>query len=475
MKKNIILALSLAALSMTACSKDKDVVKPEEAKTETFQALDFQGSVADMPVVDFAEKGDKEAFRGIRLYGDQENGRAVRIELNAQEIVPRWLVFGGGSGQYVTYATQYNKSFQGNEKGQGYEVTDNSSNGKQHLHMWWHYTGTWTGSYDVFKEGQFSCMYVGGRYYKPQPGDEKNLFQRFRHTNDRLIPTALGQFSNQDVPLVTKIVPIRRAADPTNGSGGTQGAINTGSITEDFHPRGCIFAFKIMNETGKKIQLVSLTGMNTTAYPSPLYYDGYFAVKDFYDDPLGANTTHPEASYIVPFVGMSKTGTYAFYKDKASIAKDDALYEAEWKKFNDAKKDEDGVPYFTNNSGLDIDAGRTTDGRVFLWGYPVAEGSNPNSTKPLVVKVNYRFYGDDGVLQTREVFSVGQKFHAPTKSVGNNTEGWQDGWCYRATLHIKKRTGDNPLPIVEYMELKSNIIDSYDPKDPIEGTITNAN
>ncbi len=446
MKKNIILALSLAALSLTACSKDKDVVKPEEAKTESFQALDFQGSVADMPVVDFTEKSELRGVVG--LFGqDIEKKPAVKIKLNAEEISPRWLVIGGNSGQYVTYVSSHKKTYKGNEKGQGYEVTT-SSNGKQHLHMWWYYSGDWSGGNAVFKKNQFSCMYIGGHRYIPEAGTQYagtpyNHNQRYNEANEKLVATSLGAYTTRDIPLTSKILRIRRHNDPTNGDGGAEG-VNTGAITSDFKPRGCIFAFKVQNETGKKIQLVSISGINTTTYPSPLWYTGYFTVQPFYEAPLDGSV-YPDAEYTIPFVGQTKNGDFPFYRDE-------------------------------NTAGVDLTAGQTTAKRFFLWGYPVAEGSNPNSAKPLVVKVNYRFYGDDGVLQTREVFSVGQKFHAPTKSVGNNTEGWQDGWCYRATLHIKKRTGDNPLPIVEYMELKSNIIDSYDDKySTIENEITDAN
>ncbi len=436
-----------------------------EAKTETFQALDFQGSVVDIPVVEFAEKGEKENFRGVHLYGDQENGRAVRVKIEGWAITPRWLVFGDGTGQYVTYNSTYDKNYVGNEKGQGYQLS-NSANGKQHLHMWWYYSGDWSGGNAVFKKNQFSCMYVGGDKYLPAGFDKKyeNHFQKFHDANQKLVATGFGptDFTDKDIPLTSKILRIRRHQDPTNGDGGVEG-VNTGAITSDFKPRGCIFAFKVQNETGKKIQLVSISGMNTTTYPSPLWYTGYFSVKDFFDAPLDGSVFSGD-EYTIPFVGETMSGDFPFYSD-------------------------------ANTAGFDLEVGATSTKRFFIWGYPIpkvapsaispvvrdkdgkeVKDPNLNSTKPLVVKVNYRFYGDDGVLQTREVFSIGQKFNAPSSAGKGNTEGWQDGWCYRATLHIKKRTGDNPLPIVEYMELKSNIIDSYDDKySTIENEITDAN
>ncbi len=486
-----ILILGLAALSLTACSKDKDVVKSEPSQEAKTVSIRFDADVIDMPVVDYAEKGELRATSQykpcVNLYGDDDNGRAVKIRLDGNDLQNKLIfkVLGqGGDMQAILKNTgsgrpwgepctlDQNGNFidkNGKSVRTGFALSEH--NGVQNigiryfsLDYWQNHWSTgslrdreWPG---VFKKGQYGYMTIGGaqdrRTWTKNGENRESVMVECRHTNDKLVHTNIGEFTKRDIMLTTPMKKVNVYQDAGNGVTASGEQYNSATLQTHFMPRGCIFAFKIENKTGAKIKVHSLEVMNTLDYPSPFYVSGRFddeAIK--YDN----NTIFTKNEYILPFVGYDDAGTFPIYASETATEQGMILN-------NDVK----------------------TSGRFYLWGFPkpkvateviplgVDNTANLNNSTPLVVKVNYSFYGTDGVLQTREVFSVGQKFHAPTKSVGNNTEGWQDGWCYRATLHIKKRTGDEPLPIVEYMELKSNIIDSYDPKDPIiENEITDAN
>ncbi len=434
--KNIF-CLAISTLAIVSCSKEaENSIKVKDLAGKMNNTIIVNATVDAIPVEDFVPKD--ESFRAVKLegkvIGEGKNGDPIKYlpfllkldhTINGSVF---WAVAGSGGSVETLNGYKANPTQDDMYRNTGGTYTIKEANGKQSIRLYYH----WNDNNKRFMNGSYGFMALNGvpngravDYNKPNFILDKGI--------EGLQQVLADGVSKRDLPLMTNAIKITRT--DANGLQANAGA-NNAEIKGHIKPRGCVLAFNIKNITSHKVRVKSIEVVNTSNHPSPLHFAGSFSYQDIAAN-AGVKTTYTGDSYKLPFNGVPVP----------TSGKSFPLY------------DKDGV------AGLDITANDgITDGRFFLWGFPVAVAQGATA-QPLVIKLKYQFYSADGYINNNsEDFSKALSIHAPSRSVGNNANGWEDGKVFRATLRLEKRSTDDPDAVIEYIQTATAAnLDPYDP------------
>ncbi len=412
MKKFFTINLIILVTLLSSCDKsglrekeDLDIIHNSTAKR--IDRIDFEISMQSFDFDDHSElRGNK-----IRLK-NKDFDKAPYISVSREDIdangLKAWVV-GHGTRDHLGCTRDLSDEPLSSTPQTGYRITT-KADGTQNI-----FIGFFDRNQrrDAFFEGQYVTMYFNG---------DKNVYrQQFDRPNENICLVKNGQITKREIPLITDF--IRLDLSQKDGNGG--GSPNTGHIKANFKPKGVLIGMSLENQTDFEIEVQGIKMLQ----PYALGYRGFLENADIEGDSLmnGAGTTFTDYSYPVPFIPEHINDVYEY-----------PLYSAP-----------------ESSDFLHLATGEITDGRFYVWGYPLKN----KETKPVVVQIKYKKVGDP---ENKIYYSVPQKIDPHSHG-----KVWASGKAYRCNLRVRHQFEYNKIFSNELMtELKTGISESEINKIP---------
>ncbi len=379
MKRLFTFATLALFFLLSAC--DKSDVRPEELSNIT--TIDTKAKRIDR--VEF--RIGTEPFEFVNLdtaldNNDELRGNQIRLQSKGFDKTPylsiatedvrdilRWIVAGAGD-KYEFNLGQYDEHTR-----RGFKLISNADQ-SQNLFMGWYQAGN---SPWFFKEGQLICMYFNG--------DASGTRQIFNKANEGICLVKDNQLNKREIPLMTDLKRVVLSQKDNNGGGQP----NTANISANFKPRGALLAISLENEADFDIEIKGIKFLR----PQALAYKGYFDIVHDIIHNENANSPYKGESHKVPFRASetNQDNEFPFYSEPDS------------------------------QSFLRLSSGQRTDGRFYVWGYPIER----RETEPIIAQIKYTKVGDSS---NKEYYSITQKIDPRGKQ-------WTSGKAYRCNFKIK--------------------------------------
>ncbi len=349
-KKTLFISLCFILLStLTACQKD-EIISKETLETNAkknkkglcIDELHLDISTAPFECIDLDQSNKEETMlrssNPIRL-SNQDNDLVPFVSIASEDIAENLYVRVVGAGDQYLFKI---KDEADGQKRNAYKITT-QANGSQNLSITWFQQGasTW-----FFKENQYLAMFFNGDIWGTQ-----NIYE---HANDNLCLVKKGEINKREIPLLTDLHKAILSKKDNNGGGDPY---NTANISASFKPRGSLIAMKLINELGSDITIKKLNIIKPYAFAYQIHYDiGDITHK------TGAGEKYNDTTFPVLVFPRHTDWTYSF-PIQASPDSQEAL---------------------------EVKAGKPTDGRIYLWGYPL-EGKE---LEPVLAEMEFIYKND---------------------------------------------------------------------------------
>ncbi len=437
-----IALLSTLLLGAASCSKDNQAVLETEQATPI--QYNFNVSLNDIPVIDYVQK-DVDKARALDIRGNGAHEAPLEFGLTASNFKVFFSAFAKKNGSFsgqadvitaIHTADQLNKD---RMQGTGImlmkdiDPTDNPDGLKTigpndqttvvHRLFVSYYDGNGHNNWaPMFRPDEtYAFLTLGGIDWRSGTAEGRaKRFYGLPYNNDlnaesnpnyRLYCVGVDEHRTIPFPCVTKakrmghrtddgrIDGLEFRRDPSQNFNGTNVAVD---LNQNFKARGCVLAFDIWNNTGKKIivdRVCTVSNFTNANLKSPFYYRGYF-------DPVVLDLSAGNEEYDVPFIGTE--------------------LEAEL-----------SCPLYLNENtqGLMLEAGWENHKSYFpLWGMP----RKGNENVPFRCYFEYREdLGNGHFSATKKSKYI--KVNAP-KAPFQWKNGWTDGDCYKLPVNIEERS-----------------------------------
>ncbi len=382
MKKKLI-SLSLLFLSLlTACQKDELISREEGAtdvkvnnvnktQKEGISIDQIQFNIATQPF-DVVELGREDDFRSnaIRLT-NKNNDKPPFVSIASEDITESLYARVVGAGDQFTF--NINELADG-KKRTAYQIKTNAD-GSQSILINWYQVGasTW-----FFKDYQYLCMFYNGDIWSTQ-----NIYE---HCNDNLCLVKNNEINKREIPLLTDLKKAVLSKAKNNGGGDPY---NTAIITTTFKPGGSLIGMSFINEVGEDIQIQKINILKPYAFAYQVHYD----IGDITHN-TGAGAKYDADSFTVPCFPRNVNNDYSFLIS-ASPSSTDAL---------------------------ELKAGKKTDGRVYLWGYPLED----KKQEPVIAELEFVYKNDPR-----------QRLRRSIPQVIKPKDDWASGKAYRCNFRVR--------------------------------------